>query len=424
MKRYLPIGFMLLSTLTLGGCAYNRYPYLNTDLTKETWQQELDTNANVWTKGADRWFLTGDPNATELADRNAPYDASISTMRVDVPDFTNINVDGAFQVQIFGTYNPNSVYVYGPNEGVRQVVVSVRGNTLNIRQATKKAPTCMKRVIIRIGIRNLNCLTQTGIGSIEGIQVLSNDFKIISSGSGNIYLAGNVNLRRVQQSGSNTISVFGANAPTLDIKTSSTGSVNVSGNVGVKSITHHGFGDINIIGVNSDGLSIYADGKGKIGLYGHANLKEVQARDNMRVYLYQSRSASAYAYAYDHARIGVAGYVDSLYVNTFGSSRFDGRFLRAETAYVRARDSSHINVTAGNKIFASATQNASVYFFGEPKLMSQFVSGNGSVIPIWSDDPRSDPRIKQKYSYREQNEYPRYKWKNGKLQDYKDGGGF
>lgn len=419
MKRYIALGLMIFATLLQTGCVHNRYPYLNEDLTKESWTREVDTNSNKWAQGADRWFLTGDPNATEIADRHSPYSDVISTMQVRVPNFTKIKVDGSFQVQIFGTYDPNSVYVFGPNDGVRQVVVDVHDNTLYVRQTSKNPPGCMKRVIIRIGINNLNCLTQLGGGSIEGIQVRGNNLKIVSSGSGNIYLAGNLDLREVLNTGRGNVNVFGACTHGLTIKTMNSGSVNVAGIVGISNIAHHGTADINIIGANTDSLNIDADGKGKVGLYGRVNLKTLKARDSVRVYIYQVNSGKTYVYAYDNTRVGLAGYTSDLYEYASKSAKIQSRYLYSNTAFVRASDNSHINVTASDKIFAAATNNATIYFFGEPRLLSQFVSGNGAVIPVWQDNPP----VRQQVLYKDQNQYPRYKWKNRKLVEYVNGAG-
>jgi hypothetical protein len=180
--------------------------------------------------------------------------------------------------------------------------------------------------------------------------------------------------------------VFGARTPWLEIRTAGAASVNVSGNVGVRKIVHHGVGNVNIIGANSDGLKIYADGRGKIGIRGHVNLREVRARDKTGVFICNANSNSLYTWATDDARIGMSGTAENLYVDATKSSRFEGRSLCVTNAYVRAHDVAHINVSASNKIFASATENGSVYFFGSPNMMSQYVSGLGVVIPVWSEN--------------------------------------
>lgn len=383
MKRYSFFAAIILAFLFLAGCA-NRNPSVRTDLSQENWQRGVETNPRQWMSGADRWFMTGDPSAIEMADRVAPSVVAMSTMQVKVPDFTNIKVDGAFQVQIFGTYECNSVYLYGPNEAVRDVSVEYRNGTLFVHQV--KQSRMMRNVIVRIGVQNLHTLTQLGCGTIEAIQIRSTALCIYASANstGNIYLSGNVNLWRVIHFGRGSINVWGANTPQLDIYSSGFGALNICGNVGVRSITHHQRGEINIIGVNTDSLKINTDGSGKIGLQGVMNIRQVCARGNTCVFAYTSNSASIYAYAYDHAVIGIAGCTEDLTVETSGSARFYGRYLCAQNAFVRARNTSHINVSAANKIFASAINSSSVYFFGTPNNLSQFISGNGVVIPMWN----------------------------------------
>ena len=387
MKRYLAIGSILTFSVLLAGCAYNRYPTLNSDYTKETWSSQIDRNPTKWTKGADRWFMTGgDPNSTEMANRNAPDSAAISTMMVRVPDFTKIISSGAFQVQIFGTYDNNSVYVYGPNSDVRETMVKVRGDTLYLGQSDR-AGREMRKVIIRVGVANLKKIVQQGSGTIEAIQIPSSAMTVVSNGSGDMYLAGNMNLSEVTANGSGRVSIFGANTPKLDIKTSSMATVNVSGRVGLHSVEHHGKGDINVIGAFSNQLNIIADGRGKVGISGFVNLKEIKARDYVSVYINEVNGGALYVYADDYSKVGLAGGVDDLYVYTSGGSDFYGRYLLTRNAFIKAQGNSHVNVTANNKIFAAAIQSATIYFFGEPRLMSQFVSGNGTVIPVWTDSP-------------------------------------
>lgn len=395
MKHYLLIVSLILSFLVMVSCSMStttRYPMLNTDLTKEAWMREVEVSPNTWMRGADRWFLTGDPNTTEKILRDNPYSTTVSTMNVHVSDFNKIRVNGDFQVQIFGTYGNNSVYVYGPNDGVRQTIIQVQGDTLCVDQA-KKVTSSVRKVIVRIGVNHLNEIVQLGRGRIEGIQLRSHYLNVVSQGSGNIYLAGNMNLRSLVNMGAGCISIFGANTPVLDIKTSGTGITNVSGNVGVHSIMHHGKTDINIIGANSDNLKIYADGRGKVGINGIVNLRELKAKGSTRVYVCNLRSTELYAYVYDKAVVGLAGTAQNLYLDAFKAACVQARNLCAVNAFVRAHHSAHINIAASDKIFAAATENSSVYFFGTPNVMSQHVNGNATVIPIWFVRIRNCPII-------------------------------
>lgn len=392
MKRYLSLGLILLTSISLTGCSTsNRHPTLKDNLTQETWMREVDTNPNKWTRGADKWFLTGDPASTRIPAYNQ---MPVGTLKVAVPAFTKIKINGDFQVQIFGTYGSNSVYVYGPNDAVTATVINAHGDTLFLNQQ-KKVPHSMRQVIVRIGVNRLSSIVQLGRGRVEGIQLRSSCLDVVSTGSGHMYLAGNMNLKTLVNLGSSCVSVFGANTPELDIKTGGTGVTNVSGNVGVRSIMHHGRNDINIIGANSNNLKIYADGRGKIGINGIVNLREVKARDFTRVYAYKLRSTDLYVYTFDQARVGLAGWGNNVYLDAFKNSCIGARDLCANNAYVRAHQNSHINIAAGNKIFAAATEHGSIYFFGSPNIMSQFVSGNGTIIPIWTNGYNACPIVQQ-----------------------------
>lgn len=382
MRRFLPLGLIFLLILTLVGCSSSRTPARNTDLTREMWMREININTNSWASGADSWFMTGSPNKTELMARSAPINAAISTMNVHVSQFSNIKVNGNFEVQLVGTNGPNTVYIFGPNDSVRDIVVRVGGDTLYLGQV--KHPRQTYRVIVRVAVNQLNTLVQMGSGTIEGVGLQGGELNIVTLGRGNIYIGGSVNLRHVLHKGGGSINVFGAKSNCLEIITASGGCVNVSGDVMVKSIVHRGSANINIVGAHSPDLKVKADGIGKIGLYGaDIHLHRIITRDSVSFYAFNVNSSCLNATAYGNSRIGLAGFVKKLFVDTYSTAQFQGRSLCAMDAYVRAYDWSHVNVSACKKIFVSATHTASVYYFGPSNILTQFASNNASVIPIF-----------------------------------------
>jgi len=390
MKRNFLLGLFLLSFLILSSCATHRTVGFNPSFTNETWMRTVAVNPQPWTYGSDRWFMTGDPNAVEIANKHAPYSTAMSVVNVRVPNFTNLKIVGDFEVQIFGTYNPNSVYVYGPNDGVRQVSVQVRGNTLCITQTHPYQPL-MRHIIVRIGMNNLVSLMHKGCSNVEGIHLRSSGMFVTAYGTGNMYLAGDIPMRRIVQMGTGSINVFGANTPCLDILTNNNGPVNVSGpHVGLRSIVHHAFGNINIVGATSTGMKIMADGGGRVSISGsNINLNSVSATNRVCVYAYNLNSSILYVHTFQNAKVGLMGYANNLYANAQDNSVIMGKYLCACNAYVRTTSCAHINVAAGMRIFAAATQDSSVYFYGSPNIMSQFVSGGAVVIPIWGNTGRS-----------------------------------
>lgn len=414
MRIHYALGFILL---TLAGCASRVYPTLNTDYANEQWRQQIETNPNAWTQDADAWFLTG---GTSKAEVDAPETAAISTMQVKVPQFTTIRTNGSYQVQLFGAKgNPNSVYVYGPNAEVRQVNIQVRGHMLCIDQGDPKAN--LKHVIVRIGVGELNKLTVRGLGSVEGLGLNSTSLVIDSQSAQRVILSGNLNVKQLTSRGNGNVTVLGANTPQLDVVMSGEGSVNISGNVGIHRLMHEGIGDFNLIGANSDGVTVCARGSGKLGFSGNFDIKKVEAHDHTCVLMMTSQSQSPTFYVYDQAKVGVAGWANTVTVYTYDNGKFLGRYLSADSAYVRAANDSHINVAARTRVFAAATDNASIYYFGESAILTQFVSGHGTVIPMWDnsssykDHPSLRPASFASTTMPSYHKDAKYRWVNGRL---------
>lgn len=384
MRFLAKLSTALLSLLLIGCVTHThdsvQYQVQN-DLLDEHWRSQVDTDPAKWKKHADNWLWFGAPNSIEQANRNAPFSAAISTMMVRVPDFTRIKVDGDFQVQLDGRFQHNSVCLLGPNEEIRQVVVEVKDRTLSIHRQVDKSQD-PQHVIVRIAIHNLQGLSQSGTGKVEGRFVRANPLTIDSLGSGDMILTGRINVKQINQSGTGDITLLGAYTPLLHINSSGSGALNISGRVGVATISHTGSGDINIIGADTNTLSIWTSGSGKIGIKGIANLKQITASGNTSVYLYYVKSRNVYVYLREKATVGLAGETKSLYVDAKDTSLFMGSYLWSKYTYVRARQWAHINAAADVRAFAAADDNSSVYLIGRPDVISPYVNDNAVVIPI------------------------------------------
>jgi len=390
MKRILSVGILAFCLILIASCANKSSLYPHTNLIEESWPGAVESNPNKWTQGASSWFLNGDPDVLEKQYKDAPLSLALSTMMVDAPNFTKIKVEGPFQVQVFGSYEGNSVYLFGPNEGIRQAAVEVQGDTLCIRAAENaKNTAAMEQVVIRIGVVKLDTMVASGTGRIEGRQLRSDGLVLKSEGKNNFYLAGDIDVKEIWHAGQGCINLFNIDSRALVINTSGSGALNVNGNVGLRSITHHGTGDINIIGAGGDGFKVYADGSGKIGLLGRSmHLLEVDAKGNTCVYGYYVESNTLNVCTAGAASVGLAGRAETLHVDSSGKSRFEGKYLQSRVAYVRASQSAHINVSASQRLSAAAEGNSSIYYFGQPDELAKFVKGNAVIMPIAAPQPR------------------------------------
>ncbi len=391
MKRLLlTLVTSIICGIILVGCSSNQNAYyrsqVNRDLLSESWMSQVNVNPYKWTTRANKWFFTGEPEQVTQYAESAPLNQAMTNMMIRVTNFTKINIDGDFRVQIVGHQESNSVQILGPNVFVRQVAVETHHNTLFLHKI-KDCNTDLRNVIVRIGVNNLSNLTVSGKAAIMGRDVYSNGMTIDSYSSGDILLAGDMAVSRINQHGSGALSIIGAQTPTLDINDAGSGAVNVSGRVGIRTISNTGSGCINVIGADSNKLTINASGNSCTTIAGFANLKKVTAAGNSQVYLYwvSNKDGGLYVTGCDNARIGLAGNVNNMNVDLSGRSRFDGKNLHACNVYARTRDSAHANITADQKMFAAAANNSSVYFYGSPNMVSRFISENATVIPVWTN---------------------------------------
>ncbi len=394
MKKLGLLSSIILLFCTLAACVSNNSGYdqtqLNENLLKETWMQQINLNPNYWVRGADPWYYTGNPNSIEQYDNTASPSKAITTLMVRVPDFTNVNVSGDFEVQITGRTEHNSVFIVGPNASTRQIVVEMINNTLYIHK-TKDSKDCLKNVIVRINIHDLHVLKNFGSSNIYGRDVMSNHLMISSCDCGNIFLSGNMNVTRINQTGTGTVAIIGANTPCLGIKVIGNGNVKVNGHVGIQTIYQRGNGDVNILGADSDSLAITTYGNGITSVVGYVNLKKVSAHNTSRVYVYWINSNSLYVTADGTSHVGLAGAVTNMNVDIIDASRFEGQYLHGDTVYARTRNWSHANISSDKKIFAAALDNSSIYIFGSPTMVSRYTSQKGAIIPIWLDTPPPAP---------------------------------
>ena len=397
MKRILILISLFVATFLLVSCAAGRYPYPTSELGKETWRQQVQTNSDYWASDADQWFQAGGNTEDSIANERAPYTEAITHTSVRVPNFRSIKVTGDFQVKIFNEEDHNGVWIEGPNKAVRHLGITVRRHVLCIDQ-DKDAPTAMRRVVVHIGVKQLRSLVYKGDGRLEGIRILSDHLSVETAGCGNVFLAGHINLKSVISRGTGSVNIFTMHADDTKIETFGAGSVNVDAKQGVvlRSVIHHGTGDINIIGAASRGLVVHADGKGKVGISGQVTIKEISASGSTCVFIPNSAGGVPCVYVYDDARVGLAGGTGTLYAYTTRTSRFLGRNLLAHTAYVNASGISHMNINATHKVFATARDYATIYFFGKPSRLSAIERNNGSVIAMNAVPDTMQPKPKKK----------------------------
>ncbi len=384
MRHLLIAAFFCM--ITLISCARTPHPAVNQNLLEETWMRTVNLNPMIWTHDADRWFFTGQPNATESDSRLAPPDKAMSMTTMKVSEFTHVTIRGCFQVQIAGQQERNAIYILGPNESTRQILVQESGDTVTITQPEddKGQMANLKNVIVRIGVRDLRSLTVSGAVNVEGRMLCSHSLVIDANNAGSILLSGHINLLKVNNEGSGSVSVIGAYTPSLYVVNRGDGAVNVSGRVGIQTINNLTNGKVNIIGADSRSLMINACGNSRTAVAGYANLKRLSAVGNACVHLYWVSSHDATVTLHNNARVGLAGCIVTLNLYLTDNAHFGGQYLHGKNMYVETYKNAHANIAADRKIFASANDDSSIYYFGSPNIVSRYTTGRGTVIPVWN----------------------------------------
>src|SRR5437868_2104349 len=121
MKRYLLPLLLFLFSFFLAACTLQHEKRLDNNSTTENWMRFIETDSANWSRGADAWFLTGNAYVADAPDYSK---APLSITKINAPVFSSIKTQGDYQVQIFGTDGPNSVYLYGPGDAVSGVRVA------------------------------------------------------------------------------------------------------------------------------------------------------------------------------------------------------------------------------------------------------------------------------------------------------------
>ena len=370
MRKYFLSGIIAIFLALLISCAHR--PIYNTsqiqqDLVSEHWQSQV---------------VTSPPNQSM---QGMFSDSQSARVMRQLPSFTRVHIEGNYHVKIVGNQPYHRVSLSG--RYARLVVVEVVNGILCIHPIANCDVTCLQEVTICIELNTLNELVTRGNIRLEGQYICSDHLSIRASGSGCVFLRGNFNLSDITQVGSSDVTVLNAHSPRAVIYDYGNGNVDVSGDIAINHIIHAGNGRVSVIGADSPALAIDASGAGLTSVAGCVNLKRISAINYSRVYVSGAKSLSTTVSANDCAKVGIEGTVRSLNVCLAGSSQFLGKNYLSRNADASTKDAAHANVRVNNRVFASASDNSSIYLFGRSRVdVSRYTAERGVIIPLWSDE--------------------------------------
>ena len=150
---------------------------------------------------------------------------SITTETRNVADFTKIDVEGAFQVDV--TYSSKeSVTVEAPSNLHQYIELTVKAGTLTVQLANNTSISSHGSIKVHIKTAQLNDFTISGASSIDLNNSLIDDhFKVDASGAASLKGKIDVEIADIELDGASSIDLFGT-AKTANLNLSGASQVN------------------------------------------------------------------------------------------------------------------------------------------------------------------------------------------------------
>ncbi len=172
------------------------------------------------------------------------------------------------------------------------------------------------------------------------------------------------------------------NSSALDVFLQNSGTTRMSGSLGIRRLEIKGDGFVQINGIKSQNLQLKITGKPRVQLVGMANISSIDLNSDAILSLYWVKSQQLIIREKGRSVIQLAGVVDKLDVELWDAARFRGRYLRANTAFVKTHDNSVAEMSAVKRQHTLALDTSDIQFFNIPSLKTDFMANNGAVLDM------------------------------------------
>ena len=176
------------------------------------------------------------------------------------------------------------------------------------------------------------------------------------------------------------------NTGLMDVDIENQGNTTLQGQIGLRKLTVKGSGSTEIIGVHSSYLQLALAGKPTVRLSGLANIADLKMADSAKLSLYWVKSTNLMIHAKDRSDIQLAGKVGRLQVELWGQSHFNGRYLRAEEAFVKTHGVSIAEIASVDHQHTLASDRSDIRFYNLPTTQTDFMIKQGAVLDMGEGD--------------------------------------
>jgi hypothetical protein len=172
------------------------------------------------------------------------------------------------------------------------------------------------------------------------------------------------------------------NTSLLDLVIDNQGLTILNGNIGLRKFVLSGNGTTEISGIKSPLLAVKLSGKQKIKASGFVNLTTLDLDNDSALSLYWVNSRALTIRGRGQSVIQLAGAVEHLDVELWGTSQFRGRYLRAQRSFVKTHDKSVAEISAVKRQHTLAKDASDIQFFNIPVMKADFMAYDGAVLDM------------------------------------------
>lgn len=151
---------------------------------------------------------------------------------------------------------------------------------------------------------------------------------------------------------------------------------------GLESITSSGSTDVKVdSGLNAKTIKLASSGSSDLIVASiETDNLEVKSSGSSDITIKQVLTNNLEANLSGASDVKIAGKTTNLKVNTSGSSDLHAKDLSSNNAEVSSSGSSDIRVHVSEKLTAKSTGSSDVYYYGNPKDVSESKSGSASIV--------------------------------------------
>ncbi|MFA5958992.1 MAG: DUF2807 domain-containing protein [Tatlockia sp.] len=199
--------------------------------------------------------------------------------------------------------------------------------------------------------------------------------------------------------GAGTITGNRIHSGLLDLGINNPGQTKLAGSMVLRKLSAAGGGNIELHGVRTRLLLLKIEGKTKVQLAGVISLSRLDLNGDGLLSMYWVKSDRLEICSRGHTFIQLGGVVDRLDVELWDSAHFNGRFLRAKSAFIKTHGKSIADITVLKHQHTLALDTSNIYFYKIPQTKADFMAFDGAVLDM-RDWNRFDLRDYDRYNSR------------------------